>query len=640
MRDRILFQSITYLRGEKSMTNKKKGIIIAMVSILVIAAVGCGLYFGLGLGKSKPVDSKIAEGELYRTKTESFWVGVGKAYMSFQHKEEPENKSADDKELYGDVFYVMVSSGDSFDSWLSGYYNLDEENGKLTLKAEWDETAENQTKLADAQSGVEKVYVAENEEYKISVELPGSATVTFILNPKTDKVGSITNPPAEEDDKTENNSSDANTDEKAESNGTLFARLTAQDLLFDNSVKGFAQIDMNKDGSWTMKVKVEPYVPNYVQAVNGKWSENTDGSVTLNVTGGDYKDSLDKTFTFKKGSGGAYTGTVKFAADKASGIIFNFNFKSVDANTNPAASSKPSSSASNSKPAEENTSKPAAVATGEIYRTPVYHGIYARVVGDTYISFLDVDTVHSEINLKGKIFGVYVDTGDGYTPWITGYWELNDDNTKLTLTQNGSGDAGLTDAQADVGKEYTAKNGVFTINAYFPSGGTAKYTLDLSRDKVGSTGSTDSKPDTSDNSQNTSTVKDDIVLTAKDSIYDGTVTCDATITVKKDGTWNMTTTVNGNTIENAATGTWIENKDKSLTLNVENAVQGAELPESFNLNYNIFTRRYSGTVNLNCNSQFEFSLDFKSDRIKITDIIGAILDKQALERIIDKTAAL
>ncbi len=623
------------------MTKKKKGIIIALVSILVIAAVVCGLYFGLGKGSADAPASKVEDGEIYRTKTESFWAGIGKAYISFQYKEEPENKASDDTELYGDVFYIMVSSGEGYDPWLSGNYKLDEENGKLMMKASWDETAENQTKLADAKSGEEKIYTAENGEFKIPVELP-SANVTFILNPATDKVGSLT--PAVDEDK---NTDAEKTSDENENTGNLFARLTAKDSLFNGDVNGFAQIDMAKDGNWTMKIKVDPYVPNYVQAVSGKWSENSDGSVTLNVTGGDYKDSLDNTFTFKKGSDGKFSGTVKFTADKANGIIFTFNFRSIDINTDPAASS----SSSGKTPAKNPSSTPTAVAKGELYRTPVYHGIYSGIVGDAYMSFLDVDTEHPEIKLKGKIFAVYVDAGDGYTPWFSGYWDLNGDNTELTLTQNGSGDAGLTGAKADTPKVYIAKNGVFTIDAYFPSNGTATFTLDLSRDKVGSGSSSSSNPSTPDtpNTPNqpqdiTPADKDDIVLTAKDSIYDGAVTCDAVLTVKKDVTWNMTTTVYGNTIENAVIGTWKENSDKSLTLTVTKQVDGADLSSPFKLTYNAATGKYSGTVKLNCNGQFEFTLEFESSKTASEDetvaVTGIALDKQSLELTVGKTATL
>lgn len=101
------------------------------------------------------------------------------------------------------------------------------------MQAEWDESAENITKLADAKSGEEKIYLAENGEYKIPVELPGSANVTFILNPATDKVGSVT---ADSDEDTQ-----ADTLTNADENtGNLFARLTAEDSLFNGDVKGYA----------------------------------------------------------------------------------------------------------------------------------------------------------------------------------------------------------------------------------------------------------------------------------------------------------------------------------------------------------------------------------------------------------------
>lgn len=232
---------------------------------------------------------------------------------------------------------------------------------------------------------------------------------------------------------------------------------------------------MAKDGTWTMLVKVEPYVPDYVQAVTGKWTENADGSVTLTVTGGDYKDGIADTFSFTKGSDGNYSGNVKFTADEANGIVFTFNFKSVDINSSTAASA---SSYSNKITKTSTNSTANAVEKGEMYRTPIYHGIYSGVVGDAYITFLDVDTTHSEIKLKGKIFAIYVDADDGYSPWVSGYWDLSSDIKTLKLTQEGSGDAGLTGATASKAKTYKADSSdTFSIDAYFPSGGTATFTL-------------------------------------------------------------------------------------------------------------------------------------------------------------------
>ncbi|MDD6664780.1 MAG: Ig-like domain-containing protein [Eubacterium coprostanoligenes] len=610
------------------MTKTKKGIIIAIVAVIVAAAVGCGLYFGLGSGKADPADVQVQDGEIYRTKTESFWAGVGKAYISFQHKEEPENKAADDTELYGDVFYIMVSSGEGFDPWIQGNYNLDEANGKLMMTATWDVTAENQTKLADAISGEEKIYVAENGEYKIPVELP-SAKVTFTLNPATDKVGSLT--PAPEDTST----TEPTTEDKADENtGNLFARLTAEDSLFNGDVKGYAQIDMAKDGTWTMKVKVEPYVPSYTPAVNGKWVENKDGSLTLTVSGGDYKDGIAQSFDFKKNSDGTYSGAVKFTADKANGIVFNFNFKSTDVN-------KDTTAGSDTKTTTKKNSTPAAVAKGELYRTPVFHGIYSGIVGDAYISFMG----------NGD-FKVYVDAGDGYSPWITGKWSLNSDNTKLTLTQKGSGDAGLTGAKADTPKTYTAKNGEFSIDAYFPSGGKATFSLKPSRDKVSSDSSSSSKPQSPSNPTKPTTPSTpekpaeagDIVLNATDSIYDGAITCKAVLTVKKNGTWNMSSDVYGNYIESAASGTWVENSDKSLTLTATKVNELAQLESPFKLNYNSSTGKYIGTVKLTCSGQYTFNLKFESNKInegeQTVSVSGVTLDKQSVELTVNKTYTL
>lgn len=120
------------------MTKKKKGIIISLVAAIVVVAVGVGLYFGIGPGAKNASTDNIAveEGELYRTPVETFWAGVGKAYISFQHKEEPANKAADDIEIYGDVFQIMVSSGGDFEPWLTGNFNLDDTVGTLMMKAQ------------------------------------------------------------------------------------------------------------------------------------------------------------------------------------------------------------------------------------------------------------------------------------------------------------------------------------------------------------------------------------------------------------------------------------------------------------------------------------------------------------------------
>lgn len=611
------------------MTKKKKGIIIAIVSILVIAAVGCGLYFGLNKGDADAPVAQVEDGEIYRTKTESFWVGVGKAYISFQHKEEPANKTADDKELYGDVFYIMVSSGEGFDPWLIGNWNLDETGGKLIMKAEWDETAENQTKLADAKSGKEKIYLAENGEYKIPVELP-SANVTFTLNPATDKVGSLT--PAPEDETKDEDK----TAESDENTGNIFARLTAQDSLFNGDVKGYAQIDMLKDNTWTMKVKVEPYVPDYTQAVTGKWAENGDGSVTLNVTGGDYKDALNNTITFQKASDGTYSGTVKFTADKANGIVFNFNFKSTDITKDNTTSTQ----SKNSKKQNTNVKAPSTV-SGEYRVNMNENGIYSNVVGTSYISF----TPDSKFKVMVQA------QGTSYDPWIQGTWKVN--GNKLTLTSEENKDTGI-DGIKNGSITYTADNGKVTVKAHFQGGGTASYTVDIEVLKGNSSAPQPSnptptptpKPDDKPNGGSTQEPEQgDIKLTGQTETSG--VTCLGDMLIKTDKTWKLQLNVYNMGYQDALWGTWSKNKDGSLELTVSGQNnQLTNISKSIKVAYNSNSKEYSATVKFT-SAGFDFVLPLNgkdtgsaSTPEPTVQVTGISLDKQSLELTVGKTASL
>lgn len=300
-------------------------------------------------------------------------------------------------------------------------------------------------------------------------------------------------------------------------------------------------------------------------------------------------------------------------------IVFNFAFYSISVDSDPSANTS----------SEKKPEPSAPTVDGELYRTPVYHGIYSGIVGDAYISFLGTGD-----------FEIYVNAGEGYDPWLSGKWALNDDKTKLDLTQNSSADSGLTGAKAGQAKTYTAdKNGVFRIDAYFPSGGTAKFEFKPSRDAVGSS---PADPTPSPTPTPAPVGKDSIVLKAHDSIYDGAVTCDAVLSLKPDKTWSMQTTVYGSTVDNAATGTWKENADKSLTLKVKTKFDGAELPDSFKLDYNEATGKYSGTVKLTCNGEFTFTLRFEGGKgaEKNVKVKGIKLDKQSLDLSVGDSATL
>ena len=144
-----------------------------------IGAAACltlGMLTACGTDEEPPAPQ---EGTLYQTGVETFWAGIGKAYISFEYLETPE--TPEEGELYGNVFRVNVDAGDGYSAWLTGSWTLDEASdgtfGDLTLTATWDESAENPTTLADAQSGVAKTYSLTDGVYTIGVGIPSAGTV-------------------------------------------------------------------------------------------------------------------------------------------------------------------------------------------------------------------------------------------------------------------------------------------------------------------------------------------------------------------------------------------------------------------------------------------------------------------------------
>ena len=152
---------------------------------LALGAAACltlGMLTACGTDEEPPAPQ---EGTLYQTGVETFWAGIGKAYISFEYLDTPE--TPEEGELYGNVFRVNVDAGDGYSAWLTGSWTLDEASdgtfGDLTLTATWDESAENPTTLADAQSGVAKTYSLTDGVYTIGVGIPSAGTVRFTLDP-------------------------------------------------------------------------------------------------------------------------------------------------------------------------------------------------------------------------------------------------------------------------------------------------------------------------------------------------------------------------------------------------------------------------------------------------------------------------
>ena len=611
------------------MTKTKKGIIIA---VIVAAAVGVGLYFGIGPGaKNASTDSiAVEEGEIYRTQVETFWAGIGKAYISFQHIEEPENKAADDTTLYGDVFYVMVSSGEEFEPWLSGNYNLDEGNATLTLNATWDDSDENVTKLTDAQSGVDKVYTAENGEYKISVDLPGSATVVFTFNPQTDKVGNATDVGVQS-----NNTDNENADSSQQEAQTGDIKLTGETET--SGVSCIGNMLIKTDKSWMLQLNV--YDMGYQDGLWGTWSKNDDGSIVLTVEGSheqlsDFSKTINVSYDSKSET---YSTTVKFTS---SGFTFNLPLSGKAGESTGSQNS--SVKATGTKATKDN--KPSTV-KGEYRVNMNENGIYSNLVGTSYISFLPDGTF--DVMVKAQ--------GDSYDSWIEGKWSVS--NNKLTLTSNTDSKTGI-DGIKNGKVTYTANNGNVTVKAHFEGGGTASYTVDLdvltgkaeapsssnsnkpNNNTTGNNGGSSNKPSTGQQAQQ------GYIKLSGETETTG-VTCVGDMLIKTDKTWKLQLNVYNMGFMDALWGTWTQNSDASLSLKVTgNNNQLSEYDNPIKVNFNNSSKEYSTTVKFN-SAGFNFILCLtgkdtgsSSKPEETIAVTGITLDKQSIELTIGKSSNL
>ncbi|MDD6275420.1 MAG: hypothetical protein PUB20_01140 [Clostridia bacterium] len=127
------------------------------------------------------------------------------------------------------------------------------------------------------------------------------------------------------------------------------------------------------------------------------------------------------------------------------------------------------------------TTTKAAAKNVTVYKSEGTRKIWAGVVGEIYVLFRNIETPTSN-GMKGQVYELYVDAGDGYTVWSDGYWELNSSKTELKLTpkhQNENGNIGV-----DVGstKTYTADKGVFKVEFTFEQGGKSAIKLNPAKD--------------------------------------------------------------------------------------------------------------------------------------------------------------
>lgn len=90
---------------------KKKFLLAGLTSLCLACSVA-------GFAACAPDAPEAQEDTIYQTGVETFWVGVGKAYITFEYAEEPE--TPEEGAIYGYVFNVNVDSGDGYSSWLTG----------------------------------------------------------------------------------------------------------------------------------------------------------------------------------------------------------------------------------------------------------------------------------------------------------------------------------------------------------------------------------------------------------------------------------------------------------------------------------------------------------------------------------------
>lgn len=269
---------------------------------LVAACSGCS--------KKPP---KAGEGVVYQTGAQSFWVGVGQAYMTFENVAESEQK--EENTLYGKVFYVKVSSdsGKTYSPWLSGKWEMNDAKTELTLTASW-ESGDNSTTLVDATSGEAKKYTADGGKFTIGVNLPSAGKVNFTLDPVNDKVGEgeTPTPPAECTEHV-----DENKDGKCDKCGKDMPNqggdeVTVMNLLEATASGGQkAKIELKSDKSWELSVSYYDG-GDYTPTASGTWAlDGTTYNITLTVTGDAANVLAEDTYTLN----------VDYTTQKYSGTI-------------------------------------------------------------------------------------------------------------------------------------------------------------------------------------------------------------------------------------------------------------------------------------------------------------------------------
>ncbi len=115
-------------------------------------------------------------------------------------------------------------------------------------------------------------------------------------------------------------------------------------------------------------------------------------------------------------------------------------------------------------------------------------------VGSGYLSFEVKEEPQEPVEgeVYGNVFYVMVDSGSGYSPYLSGNWELEGEEGNFgTLTLTATWDTSsetptmLDGAESGVPKTYEPEDGKYSIGVSIPSAGVLTFTLDPVANKVG-----------------------------------------------------------------------------------------------------------------------------------------------------------
>ena len=371
---------------------KKKFFLAGLTSLCLACSVA-------GFAACAPDAPGAQEGTIYQTGVETFWVGVGKAYMTFEYVEEPE--TPEEGAIYGYVFNVNVDAGDGYSSWLTGSWELSEDESTLTLTATWQE-GDNSTYLADATSGQAKTYTAADGEFTIGVNLPSAGTVNFTLNPETDKVGEEQTPEEpEEPECTEH--VDADGDGKCDNCGEDMPAETpevAMTLTASTAAGQSAKIELMSDNTWALSISYYSGGA-YTPTASGTYALDAAYNMVLTVTEDTAEVLPEESYTFACDyATQTYSGTIEVKNVPVVGdLTLNFTTgKATDPEPEPEPEPEP----------------------GEALYTSNVASIYSGQ-GSAYLALEE-----------GGVFNVYVTFGGSTSSWLNGTWTM--ENEVLTVT--------------------------------------------------------------------------------------------------------------------------------------------------------------------------------------------------------------